>query len=107
MKTFDLQSISAYPYEHRDKNVLYQAEAFKTRIIELKQGEKLPPDEPCEMETYVIFYIVSGRIRLNINDQYTETGKDQCVISEPGNYQMEALEQTKILGIQIQKGKDK
>ena len=106
MKTFDLRSMSAYPYEQRDKNVLYQAEAFKTRIIELKQGEKLPPDEPCEMETYVIFYVVSGQIRLNIDNQYTEAGKDQCVISEPALYQMEALEQSKILGIQIQKGKE-
>ncbi|MEF8809686.1 MAG: hypothetical protein V5A47_02095 [Bacteroidales bacterium] len=103
MKTFDLRSMSAYPYEQRDKNVLYQAEAFKTRIIELKEGEKLPPDEPCEMETYVIFYIVSGRVRLNIDNEYTEADKDQCVISEPGLYQMEALEPTKILGVQIQK----
>jgi len=38
MKTFDLRAMSAYPYEQRDKNVLYQAEVFKTRIIELKQA---------------------------------------------------------------------
>ena len=103
MKTFDLRSMSAYPYEQRDKNVLYQGETFKTRIIELKEGEKLPPGEPCEMETYVIFYIVSGRIGLNIDNEYTEAGKDQCIISEPALYQMEALEPTKILGVQIQK----
>ena len=106
MKTFDLQSTSAYPYEQRDKNVLYQGETFKTRIIELKEGEKLPPDEPCEMETYVIFYIVSGRIGLNIDNEYSEAEKDQCVISEPANYQMVAIEDTKILGIQIQKSKE-
>ena len=106
MKILDLQSTSAYPYEQRDKNVLYQGETFKTRIIELKGGEKLPPDEPCEMETYVIFYIVSGRIGLNIDNEYAEAGKDQCVISEPALYQMKALEPTKILGIQIQKNKE-
>jgi mannose-6-phosphate isomerase-like protein (cupin superfamily) len=55
------------------------------------------------MASYVIFYIVSGRIGLNIDNEYTEAGKDQCVISEPGNHQMEALEAAKILGIQIQK----
>ncbi|MFW6145603.1 MAG: hypothetical protein ACOC4Y_02260 [bacterium] len=55
------------------------------------------------METYVIFYIVSRRIGLNIDNEYTEAGRDQCVISEPALYQMEALEATKILGIQIQK----
>jgi len=106
MKIFDLQSTSAYPYEQRDKNVLYQGETFKTRIIELKEGEKLPPDEPCKMETSVIFYIVSGRIGLSIDKEYTEAGKDQCVISEPALYQMEALEPTKILGVQIQKDKE-
>lgn len=103
MKMFDLQALSAFPYEQRDKNVLYHGESFKTRIIELKEGEKLPPGEPCVMETYVIFYIVSGRIGLNINNEYAEAGKYQCIISEPANYQMKALEHSKILGIQIQK----
>ena len=103
MQTFDLQSIAAYPYEQRDKNVLYRGETFKTRIIALKEGEKLPPDAPCDMDTSVIFYIVSGRIGVTIDNEYAEAGKDQCIISEPGNYQMEALEPAKIMGVQIQK----
>jgi len=103
MKVIDLKSTSAFPYEERDKNVLYRGDAFKTRIIELAEGEKLPPDEPCEMASDVIFYIVSGRIGLSINDEYAEVTKDQCVISEPALYQMEAKEPSKLLGIQIQK----
>ncbi|MFW5889882.1 MAG: hypothetical protein ACOC1E_00555 [Marinilabiliaceae bacterium] len=103
MKIIDLQSTSARPYEQRDKNVLYRGDHFKTRIIELAEGEKLPPGEPCEMASDVIFYIVSGRIGLSINEEYAEVTKDQCVISEPALYQMEAKESSKILGIQIQK----
>ncbi|MDZ7739669.1 MAG: hypothetical protein U5K32_11520 [Bacteroidales bacterium] len=103
MKLLDLKSMHAFPYGERHKNELYKTDVFKVRIIELKTGEKLPPDGPCEMETYVIFHIVSGRIVINIDKEHAEAGEDQWVISEPGNYQMEALEDTKIMGIQIQK----
>jgi len=106
MKLLDLKSMHALPYGERHKNELYKTDDFKVRIIELKTGEKLPPDGPCEMESHVIFYIVSGRIGIKIDNEYTEAGKDQCVISEPGNYQMEALEATKIMGIQIQKSEE-
>ena len=95
--------MEGFPYEQRDKNVLYETGSFKTRIIELAEGEKLPPDEPCAMASDVIFYIISGRIGLNINDEYAEVTRDQCVISEPALYQMEAKEPSKLLGIQIQK----
>jgi len=38
MKAFDLSQIKAFPYEKREKNVLFQTEEFKTRIIELPPG---------------------------------------------------------------------
>ena len=85
MQTFNLGSIKAFPYEQRDKNVLYQTNAFKTRIIELTEGEKLPPDEPCRMESHVIFYVVSGKIGITINGEYSLLEEDHCVISEPGS----------------------
>lgn len=107
MKTFNLNEIKAYSYEQRDKNVLYKTDNFKTRIIELKEGEKLPPGEPCEMESDVIFYVISGKIGITINGEYDELEKDHCVISEPGSYQMEAKAPAKIMGIQIQKTKNK
>jgi mannose-6-phosphate isomerase-like protein (cupin superfamily) len=93
--------MKAYPYEKRDKNVLYKTGHFKTRIIELTEGEKLPPDEPCRMESHVIFYVVSGKIGITINGEYRVLEEDHCVISEPGSYQMEAKENSKLLGIQI------
>ena len=102
MQTFNLKSASAFPYELRDKNVLYETEAFKTRLIELKEGEKLPPEEPCKMESYVIFYVMSGKIGITINGEYSEPEEGHCVISEPGSYRMEAKAPSKILGVQIQ-----
>lgn len=101
MQTFNLGAIKAYPYEKRDKNVLYKTGHFKTRIIELTESEKLPPNEPCQMESHVIFYVVSGKIGITINGEYSLLEEDHCVISEPGSYQMEAKEDSKLLGIQI------
>lgn len=102
MQTFNLRAMKALPYEQRDKNVLYKTDHFKSRIIELKEGEKLPPDEPCHMQSHVIFYLVSGKIAITVNGEYSELEEDHCVISEPGSYQMEAKAHSKILGIQIQ-----
>ncbi len=103
MQTFNFRTMEAYPYDQRDKNVLYQTGDFKTRIIELKTGEKLPPDEPCKMESHVIFYVVSGKIGITIDGEHSELEEDHCVISAPGSYQMEAKEDCKLLGIQIKK----
>ncbi|MFO8234070.1 MAG: hypothetical protein R6U04_01510 [Bacteroidales bacterium] len=103
MPIFNLNSMSAFPYKQRDKNVLYKTDNFKTRIIELKEGEKLPPEEPCEMESHVIFYVVSGKIGITIDGEYEEAEEGHCVISEPGSYQMEAKKDSKLLGIQITK----
>lgn len=63
MKIIDLQTISARPYEQRDKNVLYQGDHFKTRIIELAEGEKLPPVNPVRwhrMSSFSLFRAASG-----------------------------------------------
>ena len=101
MKTFNLNEMKAYPYEQRDKNVLYEADNFKTRLIELNEVEKMPPGEPCQMESYLIFYIISGKIGITIDGEYSEPEEGHCVIAEPGNYQMKAKAPSKIMGIQI------
>ena len=41
MKIFDLNEMTAAPYELRGRNVFYQANEFKTRIIELPPGGQL------------------------------------------------------------------
>jgi len=46
MKVFDLDKMSALPYEQREKNVFYHTNEFKTRIIELPAGGQMPT---CEM----------------------------------------------------------
>ena len=102
MLSFDLRNMQSFPYQQRDKNVFYEAGNFKTRIIELQEGEKFPPHGPCEMASYAIYYLVSGKIGININGEYSEPEEGHCMISGLGSYQMEAKDPAKILGIQIQ-----
>ncbi len=103
MHLINLKSIQAAPYSERHKNELYKTDAFKVRIIELKSGEKLPPDSPCKMESYVIFYILSGKTGITVNGEYSEAKEGFCIVAEPGYYRIEAKTDTKILGIQISK----
>ncbi len=102
MQTFNLKKMEVYPYEQRDKNVLYETDTFKTRLIELKAGDKMPPDEPCKMESYAIFYIILGKIGITVNGEYDEPEEGHCVMAEPGNYRMEAKAPSKLMGVQIQ-----
>lgn len=82
--------------------MLDKTNTFKTRLIELKAGDKMPPEEPCKMESHVIFYIISGKIGITIDGDYSETAEGHCVIAQPGNYRMEAKAPSKIMGVQIQ-----
>jgi hypothetical protein len=51
MQIFNLDSLKTFPYDERDKNVLFKVEEFKTRIIRLLPGENIPE---CEMASSVI-----------------------------------------------------
>jgi quercetin dioxygenase-like cupin family protein len=48
------------------RNVFYQTDEFKTRIIELPLGGQMPA---CEMVSHVIFYVLGGEVKV------TETRK--------------------------------
>lgn len=48
MKVLDLKSVPVYPYEDRDKNVIFQTKEFKARVIELQPGGNMPE---CTMES--------------------------------------------------------
>ena len=100
MKVFSLKEMLAYPYEERDKNVFFKSPEFKTRIIALAPGEKLPD---CEMKSHVIFYIISGHAEYTINGESGELTEGEYLISEPGDYSISTRTGVKILGIQIHK----
>jgi len=102
METFDIRSLQAFPYSEREKNVFYQIEEFKMRIIELKENQELPE---CEMNSHVIFFLVKGKVEATVNNEKTVLTESQCLVSEPAIFSMRAIEASRLVGIQInQKG---
>ena len=100
MKTFDINSIQAFPFSEREKNLFYKAEEFKMRIIELATGQELPD---CEMKSHVIFFLIKGNVETTVNMEKTILTEGQLLVSEPANFSMKALEASRLLGIQINK----
>ncbi len=98
MEIFDLMQLQADSYENRKVNVFYQNDLFKTRIIVLNPGDKIPE---CEMKTYVMFYVVKGKILLKKNNEISEMNEGMLFISEPALLSMETKEGARILGIQV------
>jgi mannose-6-phosphate isomerase-like protein (cupin superfamily) len=98
MQIFNLNTMKAYPYEEREKNVFYKAEKFKTRIIELSPGEGIPE---CEMSSHVMFYVLEGEAEVKVNQEKAVIKKEQCLIIEPATVSMKTDKGVKMMGIQI------
>ena len=100
MQVFDVKEMVAYPYEERDKNVFYKAKEFKARIIELQAGEEMPT---CEMDSYVIFYVIEGAAEVRVNQEKVSIKEGQCLITEPATLSMRTNNGVKLMGIQVVK----
>ncbi len=100
MKTFDIKSLQTFPYSEREKNVFYQIEEFKMRIIELNENQELPE---CEMNSHVIFFLMKGKVEVTVNNVRTILTDGQCLVSEPAIFSMRAIEASRLVGIQINK----
>jgi len=98
MKIFDLMSLEAEGYEKRNVNVLFENDSFKTRIIVLDAGGKIPE---CKMESYVMFYVVKGEVLLRKNDESSILRENQVFITEPALLSMETTEGARLMGVQI------
>ena len=102
MKIFDLINLEAEGYENRSGNVLFQNEVFKTRVIVLEAGGKIPP---CQMDTFVMFYVVRGEVVLRKNDESAILKENQVFITEPALLSMESASGARLMGVQIKTGK--
>ncbi|WP_457570155.1 cupin domain-containing protein [Desulfurobacterium sp.] len=100
MKIYDLKNLPVYPYAEREKNIFYNAEEFKSRIIKLSPGEQLPE---CKMSTHVIFYVVQGEAEIIVNNNKAKIEEGQCLITEPATISMRTEKGARIMGIQIKK----
>lgn len=98
MEIYDLLKMQAEGYANRGVNVFYENELFKTRIIVLEAGGKIPE---CKMESYVMFYAVEGEVLLHKNDETAILGAGQVFITEPALLSMESPSGARLMGVQI------
>ncbi|HDR88202.1 MAG TPA: hypothetical protein ENN63_01055 [Bacteroidetes bacterium] len=91
---------SGMPYEKRNKNVLYQADEFKIRIIDLPENGSVPP---CEMVTYVVFTVMQGEVIIMADGVPHHLSEKQSLVSEPAVFSMKSSKGAKLMGIQIKK----
>lgn len=101
-KIFDFNHLSGLPYEERHKNVLYQTDDFKIRIIDLPENGDLPE---CDMETHVVFVVMQGQVEITVNGVVHHLSEKQSLASEPGLFSMHSQKGVKLMGIQISKKK--
>jgi mannose-6-phosphate isomerase-like protein (cupin superfamily) len=100
MKVFNLKEMEVFPYEQRGKNVFYQTDEFKTRIIELPLGGQM---SACEMASHVIFYVLGGEVKVTVNSETAVINENHCLITEPATISMMTENGVRLLGIQIVK----
>lgn len=98
MKIFDFKKFNTESYDNRDKNVFFQNELFKTRTINLKAGESIPD---CQMDCFVIFYVIKGEVLLRKNGKETYLKEEQVFITEPALLSMKSVSGALLMGIQI------
>lgn len=98
MGIFDLMRLEAEGYENRGVNVFFQNDLFKTRVIVLEAGGKIPE---CQMESYVMFYVVKGEVLLKKNGESSILKENQVFITEPALLSMETTSGARLMGVQI------
>ena len=98
MRVFNLKERAAFPYEQREKNVFYQTDEFKARIIELPPGGQMPN---CEMTSHVIFYVLDGEVKVTVNSETEALSEKHCLISEPATISMITESGARLMGIQV------
>lgn len=100
MKIFDIRSMQVSPYIEREKNIFYKADEFKMRIIELSANQGLPE---CEMNSHVIFMLIHGKVEVSVNHEKSILTEGKFLVSEPATFAMKAIEDSRLIGIQINK----
>ncbi|MBI9095144.1 MAG: hypothetical protein JEY71_09705 [Sphaerochaeta sp.] len=98
MKIYDLMDLEAQGYEQRQVNVFYQNDTFKTRVIVLEAGGKIPA---CQMDSHVLFYVVQGSVEITRNGETVMMKENQVFITEPATVSMESDSGARLMGIQI------
>jgi quercetin dioxygenase-like cupin family protein len=98
MQIVDLMELEAQGYEQRQVNVFFQNDRFKARVIVLEAGGKIPD---CQMDCYVMFYVVEGEVKLFCDGKASTLKQKQVFITDPAVVSMESECGARLMGVQI------
>jgi len=98
MEIYDLMDLEAEGYEKRNVNVFFENDLFKTRVITLEPGQKIPE---CKMDSFVMFYAIKGQVTLKKNEETAVLKEGQVFITEPALLSMETTTCARLMGVQI------
>ena len=101
IKVFDLNDIHVHPFEERERNVIFQSETFKVRLIQLEAGGEIPP---CNMAMNVLFCILQGEGVIVVNEVSNQVKPHSLIITPPATISMKSEKGMRVLGIQIMAG---
>lgn len=96
MQVFDFKEIEP----EKKAQVFYKADEFNARIINLSSNGQIPS---CEMDSYVLFYVLSGEVEVTVDGEKEKLDEQKCLITEPATLSMKTGNGVKILGLQIAK----
>lgn len=57
----------------------------------------------CDMESYVMFYVISGSAQVTVNEETAELAAGQCLITEPATLSMTSEDGVRMMAVQITK----
>ena len=98
MDIFDIKNMKAYPPKERQKNVLYETEGFKVRVIDLPAEGQMPP---CLMESFVLFQVVSGSAEVTVDGKAAAIHEGQCLVTPTATLSMRTATGVRMLGVQV------
>ncbi|MFO7814348.1 MAG: hypothetical protein R6V14_01190 [Halanaerobiales bacterium] len=99
MVTYNLKELETTEFEDNPQKVFYEGNNFTTRIIKLSAGSEIPD---CEMSASVIFIVISGSVKVKVNNESSELNEGECLVTEPAPVSMQSEEGAKVMGIQIE-----
>ncbi|KXA95091.1 hypothetical protein AKJ36_01525 [candidate division MSBL1 archaeon SCGC-AAA259I07] len=94
MEVFDLKEME--PEEKAE--VFYNVDEFNSRLIDLPAGGKIPT---CDMDSYVLFYVVNGKVTVTVDGEEKKLDEGDCLVTEPATLSMKTENGARVLGIQI------
>ncbi len=98
MEIYNLLNMETESLEKKTTNVFFQNDLFKTRVINLQPGQKIPD---CHMDCFVMFYVVEGEVLLRKNEESATLKENHVFITGPAVLSMETTDGAKLMGVQV------